>query len=129
MSALAGHGTLAHQSGIRSGLLDGLHFGREARLQSSGRVGVDDPLGAGSIETLDGQPELALGQLDIVGVNRLADFSTLGPHRLLGGPVPCSPDVVLLEPFFGTIGVGHGIRVSTAYRYLLGGIAWPDRSR
>ena len=87
---------------------------------------MNDPPSAGSIETFDGQPELALGQLDVFGDDRLADFSALGPHRLLSGPVLCSPGVVLLEPFLGTLGIRHGIRVFTVYRYFLGGADQPD---
>src|SRR5690606_34282941 len=99
----------------RSGGLGGLqgppHPGDEAGLAPGGGVAVDDALGRGLVDALDGDPEALL---DVVGTGLGGLDGPLGPGLDLGahGPVALTTTEVLPVPLDLALDVRHGAALS-----------------
>ena len=82
----------------------------QAAFGPSRLVFVNDVATRGAVQLLGGDPQFGLGFLQVPGLDGLADPAKLAPHVAFHGPVMEAAFLVLSEPFFGTSGIGHGVK-------------------
>jgi hypothetical protein len=81
---------------------------REARLRAGGRVRVNDIGRRGSIQLFHKREEFGFGFVELLLIDRGANFSQLRAERRFGGSITSAADRILPHAFLSAGCIGHG---------------------